>query len=61
MVTVIWITVVILELIHAPKPNFAEGLCLLDTEPTQVRPGPLVIHNNRTDRMLLAAVYHSSF
>ena len=37
MVTVIWITVVILELIHAPKPNFAEGLCLLDTEPTQVR------------------------
>jgi hypothetical protein len=35
MVTVTWITVVILELIHAPKPNFTEGLCLLDTEPTQ--------------------------
>ena len=52
---------VILELIHAPKLDLTEGLCLLDTEPTQVRPGPLVIHNNRTDRMLLAAVNHSSF
>ena len=31
-----WITVVILELIHAPKPDFEEGLCLLVTEPTQV-------------------------
>ena len=42
---------VILELIHASKPNFVEGLCLLDTEPTQAPPGLLVIHNNRTDRM----------
>ena len=42
---------VILELIHAPKPDFAEGLCLLDTELTQAPPGLLVIHNNRTDRM----------
>ena len=41
---------VILELIHAPKPDFAEGLCLLDTEPTQALPGLVVIHNNRTDR-----------
>ena len=24
-----WITVVILELIHAPKPDFFEGLCCL--------------------------------
>lgn len=32
-----WITMVILELIHAPRPNFAEGSCLLDTKPTQVR------------------------
>ena len=56
-----WITVVILELIHAPKLDLTEGLCLLDTEPTQVRPGPLVVDNNRTDRMLLAAVNHSSF
>ena len=46
MVTVTWITVVILELIHAPKPDFAEGLCLLDTEPTQAPPGFVVIHNN---------------
>ena len=30
---------VILELIHAYKPNFTEGLRLLDTEPTQVLPG----------------------
>ena len=37
---------VILELIHAPKPDSAEGLCLLDTEPTQALPGLVVIHNN---------------
>ena len=42
------------ELIHAFKPDFAEGLCLLDTEPTQASPGPLVIHNNRTNRMASA-------
>ena len=42
---------VILELIHALKPNFVEGLCLLDTELTQAPPGLLVIHNDRTDRM----------
>ena len=29
-----WITMVILELIHAPRPDFVEGLCLLGTEPT---------------------------
>ena len=45
---------VILELIHAPKPDFLEGLCLLDTELTQAPPGLLVIHNNRTDRMASA-------
>ena len=45
---------VILELIHAYKPDFAEGLCLLDTEPTQVRPGIVVIHSNRTNRIALA-------
>ena len=43
---------VILELIHAPKPNFVEGLYLLDTEPTQAPLGLVVIHNNRTDRMV---------
>ena len=45
---------VILELIHAPKPDFVEGLCLLDTEPTQALPGLVVIHNNRTNRMASA-------
>jgi len=49
-----WITVVILELIHAPKPDFVEGLCLSDTEPTQALPGTVVIHNNRTNRMASA-------
>ena len=49
MVAPTWITVVILELIHASKPDFAEGLCLLDTEPTQVSPGHVVIHDNLTN------------
>ena len=49
-----WITVVILELIHALKPDFEEGLCLLGTEPTQALPGPLVIHDNRTNRIASA-------
>ena len=49
-----WITMVILELIHAPRPDFVEGLCLLDTEPTQALPGLVVIHNNRTNRMASA-------
>ena len=46
MVTVTWITVVILELIHASRPDFEEGLCLLDTKPIQVFPDYLVIHDN---------------
>ena len=33
MVVLTWITVVILELIHAPKPDFLEGLCLLVAKP----------------------------
>ena len=45
---------VILELIHAPKSNFVEGLYLLDTEPTQGSPGTVVIHNNRTNRIASA-------
>ena len=32
---IIWITVVILELIHAQNLDFQEGMFLLDTEPTQ--------------------------
>jgi hypothetical protein len=46
--------VVILELIHVQRPDFVEGLCLLDTEPTQALPGRVVIHNNRTNRMASA-------
>ena len=45
---------VILELIHAPRPDFVEGLCLLGTEPTQALLGFLVIHNNRTNRIATA-------
>ena len=52
---------VILELIHAPKPDFEEGLCLSDSEPTQALPGIVVIHNNRTNRMAMPAIDHSSF
>ena len=52
---------VILELIHAPKPDSVEGLCLLVTEPTQALPGLVVIHNNRTNRMAMPAIDHSSF
>ena len=53
VVTLTWITVVILELIHATRPDFVEGLCLLDTEPTRLCRS-LVIHNKRTDRMASA-------
>ena len=49
-----WITMVILELIHAPKPDSAEGLCLLGTEPTWALPGALVIHNKQTNRTAFA-------
>lgn len=52
---------VILELIHASKPDFAEGLCLLDTEPTQAPPGHVVIHDNSTNRAAPPAMRHSSF
>ena len=45
---------VILELIRAPKPDYEEGLCLLDTKPTQALLGFLVIHDNRTNRMASA-------
>ena len=33
MVILTWIAVVILELIHAPKPDFLEGLCVLVPKP----------------------------
>ena len=41
-----WITVVILELIHATKPNFSDGLYLLDRNQCRVFPGVVVSHNN---------------
>ena len=34
-----WITMVILELIHVPIPDFVEGLRELGTEPTRALPG----------------------
>ena len=45
---------VILELIHAPRSDFVEGLCLLVTEPTQASPDVLVIHNNCANCMASA-------
>ena len=45
---------VILELIHALRWDSSEPSYLLDTEPTQPLAGPLVIHNNRTNRMASA-------
>ena len=45
---------VILELIHASRPDFAEGLCLLDTEPTRACPGIVVIQSNRPTRIASA-------
>ena len=36
MVFTTWITVVILELIHAKGPDFSEGTYLLDPKPMQV-------------------------
>ena len=35
--------------------------CLLVTKPNQAPPGLVVIHNNRTNRMALPAMNHSSF
>ena len=61
MVVATWITVVILELIPASKLDFAEGLCLLDREPTQVLPGHVVVHDNLTNHVALPTVRHSSF
>ena len=42
---------VILELIHAYKPNFAEGLRLLDTEPTRASARFLLIHSVLANRL----------
>ena len=45
---------VILEPIHAPRPDFLEGLYLLVTKPIQVLLGWLVIHDNSTNCMASA-------
>ena len=45
---------VILELIHASRPNFSDGLCLLASEPSQAPPGLLVNHNKQTNRVASA-------
>ena len=51
---------VILELIHAQKPDFSEGLYLLDTEPM-----PLgvfwMIHDKRMERMACAGAVSFKF
>ena len=60
MVTATWITVLILELLHALKPDFAGGLFLIDTEPTQALPGHVVIHDNLMNRVALPTTRHSS-
>ena len=60
MLVATWITVAILELIHVSKLDFAEGLSLLDTEPTQVLPGHVVIHDNLTNYVGLPTMRHSS-
>ena len=50
---------VILELIHAQKPDFSEGLYLLDTEP--IPSGFWMIHNKRTERMACAGAVSFKF
>jgi len=45
-----WITVVILELIHAFKPDFSEGLYLLDNKPIFLV-SIVMTHNNWSNRM----------
>ena len=49
-----WITVVILELIHAYKPDFRERLYLLDKNQPSSEVC-LVIHNNLMDRMVFTS------
>ena len=52
MVASTWITVVILELIHAKKPRLLEGVYLLDKKPIGVT-RLLVNHDNYSNRMTL--------
>ena len=41
-----WITVLILELIHAQLPDSVVGRCLFATEPAQATPGSSVSYDN---------------
>ena len=51
---------VILELIHAQKPNFSDGLYLLDTEPILF--GVLwMIHNKRMEHVACAGAVSFKF
>ena len=60
MVTVTWITVVILELIHAQKPDFSEGLYLLDTEPIPLGVFGRFIINERSTCVSLCQIIRVS-
>ena len=51
MVLATWITVVILELIHAYNPRLLEGVYLLDKK--SMSSDSLMIHNNFSNRMAL--------
>jgi len=55
-----WITVVILELIHAGVPDFSEGRYLLDNKSIFLWSIVVIIITDRIAR-LLAAINHSSF
>ena len=61
MVPATWITVVILELIHASKPDFAEGLCLLEQHQLQALLGHGVIHDNIDESCGRAQVSGATF
>ena len=44
----------ILELIHAESPNFLEGMYLLNPKAVHTSAGFLVIHDNCSNRMVIA-------
>ena len=60
VIKITWITVVILELIHAVKPDFLRRLYLLDSRPIFLV-SIVVTHSNWSDRTGVPATNHSSF
>ncbi len=52
--TLTWITVLIVELIHVPKPDSSERLCSLVSESSRALPGALVIHGDWANRIASA-------